>query len=73
MTEIPRKAVQRTAKLASLPLGVAGRVVGGWGKRLTGRAADEVFDRLKAKYLAMAQKQDGGDSADATRHIVKPG
>jgi antitoxin ParD1/3/4 len=37
------------------------------------KPADEVFDRLKAKYLAMAQKQDGGDSADATRHIVKPG
>ncbi|SDP27581.1 ABC1 kinase family protein [Lentzea jiangxiensis] len=49
MTEIPRKAVQRTAKLASLPLGVAGRVVGGWGKRLTGRAADEVNAEVTAK------------------------
>jgi predicted unusual protein kinase regulating ubiquinone biosynthesis (AarF/ABC1/UbiB family) len=49
VTEIPRKAVQRTAKLASLPLGVAGRVVGGWGKRLTGRAADEVNAEVTAK------------------------
>ncbi|GLZ30765.1 ABC transporter ATP-binding protein [Lentzea sp. NBRC 105346] len=49
MTEIPRKAVQRTAKLASLPLGVAGRVVGGWGKRLTGRSSEEVNAEVTAK------------------------
>ncbi|KOV82399.1 ABC transporter ATP-binding protein [Nocardia sp. NRRL S-836] len=35
--------------MASLPLGVAGRVVGGWGKRLTGRAADEVNAEVTAK------------------------
>ncbi|AHH94472.1 AarF/ABC1/UbiB kinase family protein [Kutzneria viridogrisea] len=49
MTEIPRKAVQRTAKLASLPLGMAGRVVGGWGKRLIGQSAEEVNSQLSAK------------------------
>ncbi|MEU5690185.1 AarF/UbiB family protein [Actinosynnema sp. NPDC020468] len=49
MSEIPRKAVQRTAKLASLPLGVAGRVVGGWGKRLAGRSSEEVSAELSAK------------------------
>ncbi|TWP47933.1 AarF/ABC1/UbiB kinase family protein [Lentzea tibetensis] len=49
MTEIPRKAVQRTAKLASLPLGVAGRVVGGWGKRLTGASSEEVNAEVTAK------------------------
>lgn len=42
MTDIPRRAAQRTAKLASLPLGVAGRMAAGWGKRLTGHDADEV-------------------------------
>jgi predicted unusual protein kinase regulating ubiquinone biosynthesis (AarF/ABC1/UbiB family) len=49
VSEIPRKAVQRTAKLASLPIGVAGRVVGGWGKRLTGRTADDINAEMTAK------------------------
>jgi predicted unusual protein kinase regulating ubiquinone biosynthesis (AarF/ABC1/UbiB family) len=49
VSEIPRNAVQRTAKLASLPLGVAGRVVGGWGKRLAGRTSDEVSAEFSAK------------------------
>ncbi|MBW4720580.1 ABC1 kinase family protein [Saccharothrix obliqua] len=49
MSDIPRKAVQRTAKLASLPIGVAGRVVGGWGKRLAGRSSDEVSAEVSAK------------------------
>jgi predicted unusual protein kinase regulating ubiquinone biosynthesis (AarF/ABC1/UbiB family) len=49
VTEIPRKAVTRGAKLASLPLGVAGRVVGGWGRRLAGQDADEVSAEISAK------------------------
>lgn len=49
MSEIPRKSVQRTAKLASLPIGVAGRVVGGWGKRLAGRTSEEVSAEATAK------------------------
>ncbi|MFD1148063.1 ABC1 kinase family protein [Saccharothrix hoggarensis] len=49
MSEIPRKAAHRTAKLASLPLGVAGRVVGGWGKRLAGRSSEEVSAEVSAK------------------------
>ncbi len=49
MTDIPRKAVTRTAKLATLPLGVAGRVVGGWGRRLTGQDADQVNAEISAK------------------------
>ncbi|WP_447005847.1 ABC1 kinase family protein [Saccharothrix isguenensis] len=49
MSEIPRKAAHRTAKLASLPLGVAGRVVGGWGKRLAGRSSEEVNAEMTAK------------------------
>jgi predicted unusual protein kinase regulating ubiquinone biosynthesis (AarF/ABC1/UbiB family) len=49
VTDIPRNAVQRTAKLASLPIGVAGRVVGGWGKRLIGQSAEEVSSQLNAK------------------------
>jgi predicted unusual protein kinase regulating ubiquinone biosynthesis (AarF/ABC1/UbiB family) len=49
MTDIPRKAAARTAKLASLPLGVAGRVVGGWGRRLAGQSSAEVSADISAK------------------------
>jgi predicted unusual protein kinase regulating ubiquinone biosynthesis (AarF/ABC1/UbiB family) len=49
MADIPRKAAARTAKLASLPLGVAGRVVGGWGRRLVGQNADDVQADISAR------------------------
>ena len=49
MTDIPRRAAHRTAKLASLPLSVAGRVAAGWGKRLTGGNADEISAEVSAK------------------------
>jgi predicted unusual protein kinase regulating ubiquinone biosynthesis (AarF/ABC1/UbiB family) len=39
----------RTAKLASLPLGVAGRATLGLGKRITGKSADEVAADLQAR------------------------
>ncbi|TWH22586.1 putative unusual protein kinase regulating ubiquinone biosynthesis (AarF/ABC1/UbiB family) [Prauserella rugosa] len=48
-TALPRRTMARTAKLASLPLGMAGRAVGGWGRRLTGQSADEVNANLSAK------------------------
>ncbi len=46
---LPRNTAARTAKLASLPLGFAGRAVGGWGRRLTGQSAEEVNSVLSAK------------------------
>ncbi|WP_007027088.1 ABC1 kinase family protein [Saccharomonospora iraqiensis] len=46
---IPRRAAARTAKLASLPLGIAGRAVGGWGRRLTGQNTEDVNAVLSAK------------------------
>ena len=49
MTDIPRRTSQRTAKLASLPLGAAGRVAAGWGKRLAGRDANEVNAEVAAR------------------------
>src|ERR687884_663598 len=49
MTDIPRRATQRTARLASLPLGVAGRVAAGWGQRLVGHDADDVNAQLSAR------------------------
>lgn len=42
MDDIPRRAVSRTARLAGLPIGFAGRAAVGLGKRVTGLAS-EVF------------------------------
>ena len=49
MTDIPRRAVSRTARLASLPLGAAGRATVGLGKRLGGRSAEEVTVELQRR------------------------
>ncbi|OLF14876.1 ABC1 kinase family protein [Actinophytocola xanthii] len=46
---MPRKTAARTARLASIPLGVAGRAVGGWGKRLVGQNAEQVNAELSAR------------------------
>ena len=46
---MPRKTAARTARLASIPLGVAGRAVGGWGKRLAGQDAEQVSAELSAR------------------------
>jgi predicted unusual protein kinase regulating ubiquinone biosynthesis (AarF/ABC1/UbiB family) len=42
VTDIPRRAVNRTARLASLPLGFAGRAAVGLGKRVTGLASEVI-------------------------------
>jgi len=42
LSDIPRRAVTRTAKLATLPLGFAGRTAVGLGKRTIGRPAEAV-------------------------------
>lgn len=49
MTELPRRAVTRTAKLAALPLTVAGRTALGMGKRLGGRPAEAVAAEMQAR------------------------
>ncbi|RZQ59313.1 ABC1 kinase family protein [Amycolatopsis suaedae] len=46
---MPHRTAARTAKLASLPLGIAGRAVSGWGRRLTGQSAEQVNATLSAK------------------------
>jgi predicted unusual protein kinase regulating ubiquinone biosynthesis (AarF/ABC1/UbiB family) len=54
MTDIPRRAVSRTARLAALPLGFAGRAALGLGKRVTGMAAEVVsadVQRRTAEHL----------------------
>ena len=49
MSEIKRGSVARNAKLASLPVGFAGRAALGFGKRLAGRSRDEVTAELMDK------------------------
>lgn len=52
MTELPRRAITRTAKLAGLPLGVAGRAALGVGKRIGGRPAEQVALELQQRTAA---------------------
>ncbi|NSC23769.1 AarF/ABC1/UbiB kinase family protein [Streptomyces albus subsp. chlorinus] len=49
MSDLPRKAVTRTAKLAALPLGFAGRSAWGLGKRLGGISAELVGHELQQR------------------------
>jgi predicted unusual protein kinase regulating ubiquinone biosynthesis (AarF/ABC1/UbiB family) len=49
VTDLPRKAVVRSAKLAAVPLGFAGRTALGLGKRLGGRPAELVTAELQAR------------------------
>lgn len=49
MSDLPRKAVTRTAKLAALPLSFAGRATWGLGKRIGGRSADIIGQELQQR------------------------
>lgn len=49
MSDLPRKAVTRTAKLAALPLGFAGRATWGLGRRIGGISADIVGRELQQR------------------------
>jgi predicted unusual protein kinase regulating ubiquinone biosynthesis (AarF/ABC1/UbiB family) len=49
MTDLPRKAAARTARLAALPLGFAGRTAVGMGRRLGGASADAVLTDVQQR------------------------
>lgn len=49
MTELPRKAAARTARLAALPLSYAGRSALGLGKRMGGKSADAVLSEIQQR------------------------
>ncbi len=49
MADLPRKAAARTAKLAALPLGYAGRSAIGWGKRIGGAPAEAVMTEIQQR------------------------
>jgi predicted unusual protein kinase regulating ubiquinone biosynthesis (AarF/ABC1/UbiB family) len=46
MSDIPQRGMARSAQLAKLPLGVAGRATVGLGKRLAGKSAEDVQEEL---------------------------
>jgi predicted unusual protein kinase regulating ubiquinone biosynthesis (AarF/ABC1/UbiB family) len=47
VNDLPRWAITRTAKLATLPVGLAGRTALGLGKRLGGRPAERVATEIQ--------------------------
>jgi predicted unusual protein kinase regulating ubiquinone biosynthesis (AarF/ABC1/UbiB family) len=49
MSDLPRRAVARTARLAALPLGFAGRSAMGMGKRLGGASAEAVMTDVQQR------------------------
>ncbi len=49
MNDVPRNPVNRTAKLAGLPLGFAGRKALGLGKRIGGRSAELVAQEIQQR------------------------
>ncbi|MEO3826107.1 AarF/ABC1/UbiB kinase family protein [Actinomadura sp. B10D3] len=49
MSDLPRRAVTRSAKLASLPIGFAGRTALGMGKRTFGRSAEAVAMEIQTR------------------------
>ncbi len=49
MADLPRKAAARTARLAALPLGYAGRTAIGFGKRLGGAPAEAVMSDIQQR------------------------
>jgi predicted unusual protein kinase regulating ubiquinone biosynthesis (AarF/ABC1/UbiB family) len=49
MTELPRRALARSARLAALPLGYAGRSALGVGKRLAGKPGEVVLTEVQQR------------------------
>jgi predicted unusual protein kinase regulating ubiquinone biosynthesis (AarF/ABC1/UbiB family) len=49
VTDVPRKAAARTARLAALPLGYAGRSALGLGKRIGGKPAEAVMSEIQQR------------------------
>src|SRR5680860_196227 len=49
MPDLPRKAAARTARLAALPLGYAGRTAVGVGRRIGGAPAEAVLSEVQQR------------------------
>ncbi|GII80929.1 ABC transporter ATP-binding protein [Sphaerisporangium rufum] len=60
MSDFPRHAVTRSAKLATLPLGFAGRTALGLGKRIGGKPAEMVAQEIQQRTSEQIFKVLGG-------------
>src|SRR4029079_9775725 len=64
VTDIPQRGVARTARLASLPLGVAGRATVGLGRRLSGQSSEyiqaDLAQRTAEQLFAVLGQLKGG-------------
>src|ERR1700753_1506182 len=64
MSDIPKWAISRSVKLASLPMGVAGRTALGVGKRIGGRPAEtgatEIQQRTAEQLFKVLGELKGG-------------
>ena len=64
MSDIPQRGIARSAQLAKLPLGVAGRATVGFGKRLTGKNSQDVqadlAERTAEQLFAVLGQLKGG-------------
>jgi predicted unusual protein kinase regulating ubiquinone biosynthesis (AarF/ABC1/UbiB family) len=49
VSDLPRRAVARSAKLAALPIGFAGRTALGFGKRIGGKSAEIVAQEIQER------------------------
>src|SRR5215469_7052816 len=49
VNDLPRRAITRGAKLATLPVGLAGRTALGFGKRIGGRPAEIVAHEIQQR------------------------
>src|ERR1041384_6000896 len=49
VSDLPRRAVTRSVKLASLPIGFAGRTAIGLGKRIGGKSAEIVANEIQQR------------------------
>ena len=63
MSDLPRRAVTRTAKLASLPIGFAGRTALGVGKRTFGKSAEMVALEIQQRTADQPSRCSGSSRA----------
>ena len=58
VNEVPKNPMARAAKMARLPIGLAGRTALGVGKRIGGRSAEVVAQEIQQRTRLMATLAD---------------
>lgn len=77
MSELPRRAIARTAKLAGLPLGIAGRAAVGVGRRIGGQSAETVALELQRRtaeqlFQVLGELKGGAMKVGQALSILEP-